>query len=306
MAEKDVIEKSLECYNDVFADIVNGLLFNGRKIVKEDELEAESEHSIYKADDKIHEQERDVAKYWKNGKIRIAMFGFENQTLIDRDMPLRVLGYDGAIYRNQLNYKRKERFPVVTLVLYFGDKKWDKPKNLLGCVKVPEELKAFVNDYKINVFEICSLTDEQIACFKSDFRIVADYFAHRNKDNRYKYSKETIKHVDVFFKLMETLTNDNKFETMYNESRLEQGGVNMDAYLTKLENRGIAKGRAEGLAQGISQGIAQGISQGMKNGMSSFVKRFVESGAMTVEQIAGVLQLPVEKVKELAEMKLPE
>ena len=37
MAEKDVIEKSLECYNDVFADIVNGLLFNGRKIVKEDE-----------------------------------------------------------------------------------------------------------------------------------------------------------------------------------------------------------------------------------------------------------------------------
>nr|MCR5605480.1 Rpn family recombination-promoting nuclease/putative transposase [Treponema sp.] len=214
----------------------------------------------------------------------------------------------------QLNYKGKERFPVVTLVLYFGDKKWNKPKNLLDCVKVPEELKAFVNDYKINLFEISNLTDEQIACFKSDFRIVADYFAHRNKDNRYKYSKETIKHVDVFFKLMKTLTNDNKFETMYNESIPEKGGVNMDAYLTKLENRGIAKGRAEGLSQGLAQGIAQGISQGISQGMkkgisqgmTTVIKKLVESGAMTVEQIAGVLQLPVEKVKELAEMKLPE
>ncbi|MCR5605753.1 MAG: Rpn family recombination-promoting nuclease/putative transposase [Treponema sp.] len=286
MAEKDIVEKSLESYNDVFADIVNGLLFNGQKIVKEDELEAESEYSMYKADNKLHEQERDVAKYWKTGKIRIAMFGFENQTLIDRDMPLRVLSYDGAIYRNQLNYKGKERFPVVTLVLYFGDKKWNKPKNLLDCVKVPKELKAFVNDYRINLFEISNLTDEQIAVFKSDFRIVADYFAHRNKDNRYKYSKEIIKHVDVFFKLMKTLTNDNKFETMYNESILEKGGVNMDAYLTKLEKRS----RAEGISQG----------------MTTVIKKFVENGAMTVEQIAGVLQLPVEKVKELAEMKLPE
>ena len=31
MAEKDVAEKLLEDYNDVFADIVNVLLFCGRK-----------------------------------------------------------------------------------------------------------------------------------------------------------------------------------------------------------------------------------------------------------------------------------
>ncbi len=75
MAEKDISEKTLESYNDVFADIVNGLLFRGEQIVREDELEAESEHAMYKADGKLHEMERDVAKYWKNGKIRIALFG---------------------------------------------------------------------------------------------------------------------------------------------------------------------------------------------------------------------------------------
>ena len=35
MAEKDMTEKTLESYNDVFADIVNVLLFNGRQVVNE-------------------------------------------------------------------------------------------------------------------------------------------------------------------------------------------------------------------------------------------------------------------------------
>lgn len=65
---------------------MNGLLFNGEQIVKENELEAESENSMYKADGRLHEQERDVAKYWRNGEIRIALYGLENQTAVDPDM----------------------------------------------------------------------------------------------------------------------------------------------------------------------------------------------------------------------------
>lgn len=30
MSGKDIAEKNLEAYNDVFADIVNGLLFDGK------------------------------------------------------------------------------------------------------------------------------------------------------------------------------------------------------------------------------------------------------------------------------------
>ncbi len=30
MGQKDIAEKTLEAYNDVFADIVNVLLFNGK------------------------------------------------------------------------------------------------------------------------------------------------------------------------------------------------------------------------------------------------------------------------------------
>lgn len=80
MAEKDIAEKTLEAYNDVFADIVNVLLFQGKPLVKEDDLEEESTYSSYKADGKLHAQERDVAKYWRSGLVRIAFYGFENQT----------------------------------------------------------------------------------------------------------------------------------------------------------------------------------------------------------------------------------
>ena len=50
MAEKDIAEKNLEALNDVFADIVNVLLFKGKQIIHEDELEADTTKSIFKAE----------------------------------------------------------------------------------------------------------------------------------------------------------------------------------------------------------------------------------------------------------------
>ena len=119
MAGKDVAEKLLEAYNDVFADIVNGLLFDGETVVRPEELEDQAPRAIYKADGAIREIERDVAKRWVKGNIRIACVGIENQTDPDPDMPLRVYSYDGAEYRTQLlkENRKKPRYPVVTLVL---------------------------------------------------------------------------------------------------------------------------------------------------------------------------------------------
>ena len=158
MADKDIAEKTLEAYNDVFADIVNVLLFQGRQFVKEGELEEESPHSSYKADGRLHAQERDVAKYWRKGLVRIALYGLENQTDVDRDMPLRLFSYDGAAYRAQLladqgkTGRAATRYPVVTLVLYFG---YDRPwRTLFECLELPEEIRPYVNDYRMNLYEI--------------------------------------------------------------------------------------------------------------------------------------------------------
>lgn len=212
MAEKDVVEKTLEAYNDVFADIVNVLLFQGREVIKENELEDESARSHYKAEGKLHEQERDVAKFWKNGSIRIALYGLENQTDIDADMPLRVIGYDGAAYRAQLLGGEKQRYPVVTLILYFGERRWRSPLSLWDCMDIPEELRPFINDYRIHVFEIGRLTEQQVACFQSDFRIVADYFVQKYKNKNYQPGRQVIRHVHEVMELLGVLAKDYRFE----------------------------------------------------------------------------------------------
>ena len=50
MGEKDITEKILEDYNDVFADIINGLLFDGVQEIKPEALENTNVHAQYKAE----------------------------------------------------------------------------------------------------------------------------------------------------------------------------------------------------------------------------------------------------------------
>lgn len=42
-----------------------------------------------------------------------------------------------------------------------------------SLMQIPKELDPYVNDYKMEVFEIAWLTDKQIEMFKSDFKVVA-------------------------------------------------------------------------------------------------------------------------------------
>ena len=221
MAEKDITEKNLEAYNDVFSDIVNVLLFDGREIVKPDELTDAAPNSMLKIENEIHEQERDIAKYWGKNKVRIAFYGFENQTKVDADMTLRILSYEGAAYKAQLtgtdnSLCNQERYPVVTLVLYFGIKHWNKYHRLKERVNVPEILEPYVNDYKINIREIAWLSDEQIASFKSDFRYVAEFFRLKRLKQDLKFDDKVPNHIDAILKLLTALSGDQSYQETIN------------------------------------------------------------------------------------------
>ena len=263
MAEKDMTEKTLESYNDVFADIVNVLLFNGRQVVNENDLTPETPRSLYKADGKLHEQERDVAKFWNNTNVRIALYGLENQTDIDVDIPLRVISYDGVAYRDQLN-KQKKRYPVVTLVLYFGEKRWNNSRSLHECLEIPEELKPYVSDYKVNIFEIAWLSEDQVNLFQSDFKYVADYFVQVRKNKKYVPSAETIDHVRETLQLLAVLTKDNRFEEFANNHAMKGEQVTMSEVLDRMISEGYNKGISIGEARGISIGEARGRSEAKK------------------------------------------
>ena len=206
----------------------------------------------------------------------MACIGFENQTASDPNMPLRVMGYDGAEYRAQLLGNSENLYPVVTLVLYFGhDKPWNGPLSLKERLNIPKEFEPYVNDYRINLFQIAYLTHEQVELFQSDFKVVADYFVQKRENGDYIPSSQDLTPVQETLQLLSIMTNDNRFEEAYNTNTDGQKGGprNMCDVLDKVESRGIEKGIAKGVAKGKAEGEIEG-----KNQMALLVKKLLDQG----------------------------
>ena len=272
MNGKDITQKMLERYNDVFADIVNVLLFNGKRIVDEDTLIDTPADSALKIDGEVHSQDRDVAKYWKNSQINIALFGLENQTVPDKLMPMRVIGYDGAEYKKQVLEKNryKKKYPVITLVLYMGyERNWKYSNSLLDLLEVDENLKPYVSDYRINVFEIAFLDREKIELFKSYFRMLADYLYQMRTTNSYKGDESNIKHVDEILMLMSAMSGFKNVENIIKVAH-ERKVSNMKGFFELAEEKGLEKGlelgRTEGREEGLQLGRTEGIEKGLELG----------------------------------------
>ena len=262
MPEKDAAGKQLYEIADVFADIANVLLFDGKEIIAPEDLRPETPSSAYNGEGTIHGQERDVAKVWVKENVRIAFFGLENESQSEKDMPLRIISYDGAAYRQQLNRDKsrreaglaRERYPVITLVLYFNyEEKWNTAKSLKECINIPRELEPFVSDYKINVVDVAWLSDETIAKFKSDFRIVADFYSQMRKNRDYVPTPAEVQNVKAVLDLFTALSRAREFRELY-IGNFEGDASNMEGFVEYFFNRGKTEGEKKGKAEGKAEG----------------------------------------------------
>lgn len=283
MGQKDLSEKILVAYDDVFADIVNVLLFKGQSMILPEELEERGAKAVYKEEGLLHELDRDVVKRWRKDDVCLACIGIENQTAVDPDMVFRVIGYDGTTYRAQLNEKMSEvvRYPVLTIVLYFGyQKRWNSPVSLLEKVEVPEGLDPYVQDYRMNLFEIAYLSEEQVELFQSDFKIVADYFVQKRKNKEYRPSNMTIRHVEAVLQLLSVMENDSRFlEIQY------------------MENGRKVETMCDVLDRAIEKGVEQGVNEERKALMSTMYKN-----GYTVKQIAQMTDREELEVKDILQL----
>ncbi|MBS1317901.1 MAG: transposase [Lachnospiraceae bacterium] len=292
MGQKDITEKVLEEHNDVFADIINGLLFDGNQEVKPEALENTTVHAQYEAeDDQIHELERDITKYGKEEEVELAICGIENQSTIEKNMPFRVIGYDGMAYRGQLQEKRKNVLPVVTVVLYFGtERHWNSKKNIKSLMEIPVHLDKFVNDYQMHVFEVAWLTEEQISHFHSDFRIVANFFANKRKNKDYIPDDPTeIKYVDEVLKLLQVMTGDKRYKEIF--SKKKEGVRSMCDVAERLEKMGWEKGIQQGIEQGNIQKSVKIYRNLLKRGFGEEEAREIAEipETMSISDVRGTL-----------------
>ncbi len=271
MAEKDMTTKQLEWYNDVFADILNVLLFDGKRVVAPQELTAAEKESHYKADGRIRSQERDVLKYWKRAGISLALFGTENQVEMEKWMPIRVLSYDGSEYRKQIQKNQESFYPVITLVIYFGREPWKYGTNLHSCLTIPDELLPYVSDYRMNLVSMKDLTEEQIGKFQSDFRVIAEFFKALNNGETYQPTDKMLEHPEETLDMISVFSGDDRFRDAYNELNIT-GGVSMCRIYDDI------------IEQGIEQGIEKGIRQEKVNGIKKAIIMLKNVGA-TVDMI---------------------
>ena len=278
MGEKDILEKKLLMFNDVFADFVNGIMFDGKDVVKEYELVDLSGWSHYKGDDSKHRfQDRDVVKLWKKENVVISLIGIENQDIPDEDMVFRVISYDGASYRTQLVEKERRKrkknagiegelqdiFPVITFVIYYGEEEWRHETTLHKRLNLDSELKHYVSDYSINLIDLKKLSEDDINKFKKDFKLIADYMV---KGSKHKADRIDLNHPEEVSELILRLTG----EELPFEVECEEGGKNMEKFFEPMferaEARGEARGRAEGRAEGEARGRAEGEARGRAEG----------------------------------------
>ena len=97
----DTVLKNYWRNNDQFADFFNAVLFDGRPVIRPEELEdVDTEESVILEHRKYAESikaSRDNIKIQKRSRthgVEFVMLGLESQEHIHYAMPIRVMGYD--------------------------------------------------------------------------------------------------------------------------------------------------------------------------------------------------------------------
>ena len=153
--------------------------------------------------------------------------------------------------------------------------------------EITRKLMPYIADYKANVFDIPRLPPEKVKQFKSDFRIVAEYFANSYQNPDYKPDSAVITHVDEFLKLMKVLTGDNRYEALSFTEQEKKEGVRMCKVLDFRENRGMQRGLQQGMQQGIQQGAERVLG----------LMRILSEQGYAMEQILAMTQKEEDREK---------
>lgn len=250
MGQKDLTQKNLEHHPDVFADVINALLYGGKAFVRPENLRPAPTETLYHGTQKsLHNQFHDVSKYEMSGSVIKLQYTLENEMGCNSKMILRKAGYEGAVYREQYDRKVWETYPFIGIVLYWGRKSWNAPKSIHSFFrksKLPKEVLHYVNNMRLQAYNMCNLPPEVRDRFHSDMRIVVDYLA---EGKNYVPTKQKLKHPEDLLRMLQSLTGDERYFQIWNALQEDEkkGGVTMCELLDKYWNDGVATGMREGM-----------------------------------------------------------
>lgn len=273
MGRKDTITKQYLARPDIFADAFNYYLFEGRPVIRPDDLKEQDPTEltgIFKSGTVLANQKmRDVLKLCNIRSSKYATFvllGIESQDKANYVMPVRDMLYDALNYSSQVQAIRRRHMeardlkssteflsgfskndklvPVITLCVCFDREKWDAPRSLNEMfTDIDPRVRPFVNDYKLHLITPCEIND--YSRFSSGLGLVLEFILNSN-DKRQMYSiiesREAYQSVDT-----DTVDIINLYTSAdISKKHTEGGHVNMCTAIKELIEDGRIEGRAEG------------------------------------------------------------
>lgn len=287
MGQKDLAAKQFERSPEVFADIINALVFEGEQVILPKDLQPAPTESLYPAvNGVLRNQYNDVSQYeMKNGRI-VMQYTLENQTRPDYKILLRKAGYEGAIYRQQ--YDGKNTYPAITLVLYWGDTAWHSSPDLhrfFRGKRIHRTARKYIDNICLHMYSMRCLPLEVRQRFRSDMRIVVDYLAEGEK---YRPTDQEIVDPEATMRMLNALTGELVFLDnikLLQEQQEKGGKITMGYAMSML----LERGREQGVQEGREQGVQEGRKEEKMRCAEAFVKETVLQ-KQPKEFITGILR----------------
>lgn len=320
----DIVLKNFWRSNARFADLFNGSLFGGEKVLDPDRLsEADTDvSSILKFNSHAETLGRllDVVKK-SSYDVDFVILGLENQMKVHYAMPLRNMTGDALIYlkeySEQAEKNKKEGspantgeflsglrktdrlHPVITLCVYYGETAWNGPLSLtdmLDMQNIPPQLKSLVNDYKMNLVQI-----SESDAYRFQNPEVRDFFEIMRSIYRKDYKKieEVYGNREISTELGLAIGAAAESGKLMNFALKKRGGVmNMCTALKELENEGRKIGKREGKIEGKREGKIEGKREGKIEGIVKTCKDFDASAETAAEKLQKECGLSAKEAKE--------
>ena len=242
----DTTCKQLLRDEECFADLCNYAFFQGRQVIKPEEL-VSRENDLSTLTGNI-EKPTEIKRY--RDVVRKAsihgdyvIIGVEHQSTFDKNMIFRILNYDATTYINQVESK-KEVYPVGSFVFYTGDEEWNLPETLKS---IPSEMEPYINDWRLPVIDLKTMDARKLTNrrLRDVVEISQSMFA-----GSYEGLRENRKIETESFMMAATFTRTN----IRREDLPEGDEINMckamDQLFQRFENQGIEKGELIGLEKG--------------------------------------------------------
>ena len=185
---------------------------------------------------------------------------FEHKSYPDKLTLVQILNYMAVVFEQDLANGKDPR-PILPIVFYHGRTKFSLPTSFRDYFKVSDDLKKYLLDFRIFLFDTCNYKNEDLLKFSQNAYLTAAFLLFKNIFKDFKDLKPVLKQVlKIKTDKVEYLLNYVVMAKDIDEKELTQvlqeiGGELMPS----LAQRWLEQGKQIGLQQGVQMGLEQGL-----------------------------------------------